>query len=515
MLARAPLLRVGLLCAVLAGCDESEPGAGGCPDASVVPGCFIGDPSLPPEVELLARAPSGELVPMVDGMEVPLVKSPSGRWGVEVVPRLRNKACDLQLFASLRDECSDFELRGPEGSRSLTVRELGDGWGGLRESDAAPFLPVCAAGWSPGFDLDGRSYQLGVSLINSWRDRPATAIRRVKPRCVGSTAAQCRCACDADWVEGAPCPIERSTEEPACVLPAAVPPLADVLVDQNAWPFCTGLRVHETGEVVGGTTGVDGRVLAFGWRAGSRPTLRVEAVTGSREVRFELFNADCVPLLYTRTVVAGEAPIELPTELPAGFYGVMVLARGEASVQVSLLSEADAAPRTAANESAARAERVDLPWEQSCDAALTAEVPRSLSGVCTSWMEPAGPNTIDHWPEPRGSSYRRMLLCGAGRTHRFKSGLEGMRYWIRNVSPTLARLRVSLTSYYCSRESPLADLPRPDPWIGVPWVDVPREPLEPAPQVSWAITGDGTGWFDLLGETHAHLPEALFPSLCR
>ncbi len=193
--ARATVFALGLVLALLAACPEDEPDA-----------CFIGDPALPAEIELVVMQVGGGFVPIVEGGSVPIMKPPQG--GKVIAPGVlaRNlDGCGLTINASLRDECTG-KLLGVE-QRPINLRARADGWG-------EPQDPVQLSNYSnlatcprpiASRDVEDEPYLLAIKVTDK-RGRVAERSVHVVPVCAEpENAVECRCECDADYALGDMC----------------------------------------------------------------------------------------------------------------------------------------------------------------------------------------------------------------------------------------------------------------------------------------------------------------------
>jgi len=190
-----------LFALLLAGCGDDAPP----PDAAIP--CRIGDPSLAPELEPVYRTAGGEMAPLGDGAELPLLTPPQGGRVIYVGARVRNvDLCGATLQAALRDPCTDRVL-GIE-RRPIAWRLAPDGFAEPAQpqeiSDYAN-LPMCPNAGADA-DLDGTPAQLELRFYEA-DGRVTERILQVTPTCADDQDPQlCRCECDSDYDLGSECP---------------------------------------------------------------------------------------------------------------------------------------------------------------------------------------------------------------------------------------------------------------------------------------------------------------------
>jgi hypothetical protein len=181
------------------------------PDARV---CLVGDAEAEPEIELVYRTIDGEMAPLVDGQEAPLILPPQGGKVFIVGVKARNvDVCGARLAGALRDPCNG-RVVGLERRNVFLVPGDG-GWAIPRQprelSDYAN-IPVC-----PNFvsDLDADRAEMTLEItLTDGRGREASARATVRPTCAEPQfAEQCACECDADYRLGDPCPEDGEHEE--------------------------------------------------------------------------------------------------------------------------------------------------------------------------------------------------------------------------------------------------------------------------------------------------------------
>jgi hypothetical protein len=182
---------------------------------------FLGDPSLEPVMEVIARGADGTSTPIEDGSPVALVFPPQGGRVVFAGVRATNiDACGATLTGVLRDRqnnkiCIDF--------RTVNLAPYGDGWGGSRDSDISTFanIPVCPNQWSATSTF-GNEYDLEMTLKDRDKERTVKKTLRVIPECAEPEhEAQCLCICKQGYILGETCEAAPSASTP----PASPPPL--------------------------------------------------------------------------------------------------------------------------------------------------------------------------------------------------------------------------------------------------------------------------------------------------
>ncbi len=189
---------------VALGC--SEPAESG-PDGGAPPACelgFLGDPSLPPQMELTARGVDGIAKPIFDGDSIALIFPPQGGRVVFAGVRATNvQACSARLTGVIRDlSTQKIQL----DDRTVNLKPYGNGWGGSVDSDISTFanIPLCPNQWSQT-NIYGTEYELEVVLSD--RDKRALSQKiHVTPACAEpENQAQCECICKGGYMLGQMC----------------------------------------------------------------------------------------------------------------------------------------------------------------------------------------------------------------------------------------------------------------------------------------------------------------------
>ena len=192
------LLARVLVLVALAACGDDAP-----PDAR---SSIVGDPTQPAQLEPIYRTADGEMAPLVDGTELPLLTPPQGGKVAFVGVRAFNVDLDgITLQVALREPCGG-RVVGIE-RRPIAWRIADDGFAEPAQpeeiSDYAN-VPACPNAGAV-VDLDGQPHEVELRLYEA--GRMTEAIVAVTPTCGSDTAPQlCRCECDSDYELGAECP---------------------------------------------------------------------------------------------------------------------------------------------------------------------------------------------------------------------------------------------------------------------------------------------------------------------
>jgi hypothetical protein len=207
---------IALLSLLCAGCPEDVPLCSG----------FVGDRTLPVEVELVTR---DEGIPrlIAEGDEVPLIQPPQGGKVVFASVRARNlDTCALRVNASLRDTCTN-RILALEG-RPINLRRADDGWAYPADpTDLNNYANVAACpSEAARRDIEGEPYRLRISVLDSG-GRTAEAMRMVVPVCGAEPelAQTCTCECGAGYETGEVCQPEPDGGPPpgVCGADAGLP----------------------------------------------------------------------------------------------------------------------------------------------------------------------------------------------------------------------------------------------------------------------------------------------------
>jgi hypothetical protein len=199
-------MRVAIAAALL---GLLSPGCTSTPDQA--PCAFVGDPSQPPSLELLAMRDDQTVDALDDGGAVSLVTPPQGGRVVFVGVRARNlDGCSVQLTGALRDLTSR-QVR--VDSRTVNLTPTGDGWVASGFGGASSFsnIAACPNEWATS-DLYGHVFGLEVD-VEDREKRTASASITVVPECTDPDAIdECRCICAAGYQLGQTCPADGGAD---------------------------------------------------------------------------------------------------------------------------------------------------------------------------------------------------------------------------------------------------------------------------------------------------------------
>ena len=202
-LTNAALMLVAAFAVSLAGCpvDSRAPAVDAAP-ACTLP--FIGDPSKPTTLEIIARDAAGHSTKVTPGGDVAIVYPPQGGRVIFVAARVDNvDPCAVKLSGVLRDLAT--------GQVRLDIRTVNlvkdeGGLGAALDADISTFsnVPVCPNQWASD-DVDDKPYELQVTVTDK-AGRTATQKVNVVPRCAEpDREAECRCICRKGYVLGQVC----------------------------------------------------------------------------------------------------------------------------------------------------------------------------------------------------------------------------------------------------------------------------------------------------------------------
>jgi hypothetical protein len=199
---------------VLVGCGP-HPGAGPGDAGSDGPGVcglgFLGDPSTPVQLDLIALGADGASSPIGEGSAVALLFPPQGGRVVFAGVRASNiDPCGVELSGALRDPASN-EVR--VDVRTVNLGEVDGGAGASTDSNISSFanIPVCPNEWSSQ-DAYGNPYALTVS-VKDREGRTASQTIHVTPVCAEpARLSECLCICKAGYVLGQACPSDGGVE---------------------------------------------------------------------------------------------------------------------------------------------------------------------------------------------------------------------------------------------------------------------------------------------------------------
>lgn len=168
--------------------------------------CFVGDDSLPVEIEPLFRNADGEIEMLEDGDILPLITPPQGGKVAFIGVRARNiDGCPLRIDTALFDPETE-EVVSLE-RRPIRLKPTMDGW-------LLPLLPNSIANYSNlpacpraglAHDIHGEPYRLEI-VVTDKKNRTAAAELDVIPTCAEPAFYErCRCECRADYELGQVC----------------------------------------------------------------------------------------------------------------------------------------------------------------------------------------------------------------------------------------------------------------------------------------------------------------------
>ena len=215
---RASFIAISMVAAACSGSDEDESGI----DPAE---CFVGDPALAPEVELIQRSVDGQMAPLTDGGDVDLILPPQGGKVFLVGVRARNvDICNVRLSSAIRDHCTG-RVVGRDG-RPIFLVKGADGWAVPRQphelSDYAN-VPACPS-FGTERDVNDEPYDLELSFTDG-RGRETVITSTVVPVCAEpGVAGQCECECDKDFRLGAACEPDPEPRPPAGTCPGGTSP---------------------------------------------------------------------------------------------------------------------------------------------------------------------------------------------------------------------------------------------------------------------------------------------------
>ena len=196
--------------------STSDAGEGGVArkDSGVTDPCaaFLGDPRLPPQIELTVLVADGSQMPLKDGDAVPLIFPPQSGRVVFVGLRATNvHPCAVQVVGRVRDE-KNGAIR--TDARVVDLKKTGDGWG-VTGSDpgggivfanisSVSNIPLCPNSWS-ATDVFDHSYELTLTITDAAKLTASTTIH-VTPTCSEpGRVAECQCICAQKYVLGQAC----------------------------------------------------------------------------------------------------------------------------------------------------------------------------------------------------------------------------------------------------------------------------------------------------------------------
>jgi hypothetical protein len=181
--------------------------AGGCGGGHQrsCPAGFIGDQSLPPEVQMLATdGKSMMLSPVNDGDSLLMEPPPQGGFVLYIGAAVRNvDGCNLELAGRLRDPNDNTQLGFDARDTDLVVGA--DGWGRSDPSDNSNEANVNACPDITAADRVNGSFVMELKATDRG-GRTATVSHPVKLICDPSLPnagyAECVCTCSANYFLG-------------------------------------------------------------------------------------------------------------------------------------------------------------------------------------------------------------------------------------------------------------------------------------------------------------------------
>lgn len=179
--------------------SEGDSDAGVTFDAAPQKFCFVGDESLPVEIEPVFLDENNVVQPLSDGDPVPLILPPQGGKVMFIGVRARNlDGCPIQLTTSITDIC---------GNQVLTVDDRPVE---LKERDGV-LVPLPPADFQIGIadfsnisscpnrrlvrDMHGHPYRLSIAVRDK-QARTATTSLMITPYCAEGELEKCLCECD-------------------------------------------------------------------------------------------------------------------------------------------------------------------------------------------------------------------------------------------------------------------------------------------------------------------------------
>lgn len=198
-----PLKTLVVAAVALFGCSPGDDG--GVDSAHACTLAFIGDPSKPVELQIIARGADGTSKVIDDGSDVAIIYPPQGGRVIFAGARATNlDPCRAKLTGALRDP-STHRVAGVD-IRSPDLTPTGDGWGASLDADISSFsnIAVCPNQWA-STDVFDHVFQLELTVVDR-SGRKASKTIQVTPRCAEpDREAECRCICRAGYVLGQVC----------------------------------------------------------------------------------------------------------------------------------------------------------------------------------------------------------------------------------------------------------------------------------------------------------------------
>jgi hypothetical protein len=175
----------------------------GGPPQPACPAGFIGDPSLPPEAQMVyTDGVSQQILDVSAGMAIPLVPPPQGGYVMYLAARVRNMDSCVEFRGTLRDPVTGDEVGFD--ARGSTLEMHDDGWGWPKAISNANLSNVNGCPDYSASDVQGRGYTLEMQVVDK-SGRSITVSQPIVPTCMLTNAADqadCICTCSANYVLG-------------------------------------------------------------------------------------------------------------------------------------------------------------------------------------------------------------------------------------------------------------------------------------------------------------------------
>jgi hypothetical protein len=165
---------------------------------------FIGDPSQPPEIQMLITDGASQTFAMVmSGQAAPVEPPPQGGYVMYVGAAARNlDACGVELRGELRDPATNDQIAFDARTTNLILGT--DGWGRPDPSNNSNVSNVNACPDYTPKDVQGKTYLLGMTVVDR-ENRKASLSIPVVPTCMlanPAVQADCVCTCSANYFLG-------------------------------------------------------------------------------------------------------------------------------------------------------------------------------------------------------------------------------------------------------------------------------------------------------------------------
>jgi hypothetical protein len=152
-------------------------------------------------MEIVYRDVENRMQPCVEGGEVPLIEPPQGGKVLVVGVRAKNLNCNVEVVASLRDECTGALLA--RDGRPLRLRPTGDGWGEPEFPDSLTSysnLPACPRA-NISRNMTGEPFLLKLQIDDPINGFSISSTVTIVPRCAEPEFMdKCLCECDKNFV---------------------------------------------------------------------------------------------------------------------------------------------------------------------------------------------------------------------------------------------------------------------------------------------------------------------------